>query len=64
MSQLLESVTDVAVESLLGRTKRMVTGFDGVVDVAIERVEDFLGEKRTEAVAADQAAKPPARPPA
>ncbi len=49
MSQLLESVTDVAAESLLGRTKRMVTGFDGVVDVAMERVEDFLDEKKAAA---------------
>jgi hypothetical protein len=46
MSQLLESVTDVAAESLLGRTKRMVTGFDGVVDVAMERSEQFLTQQR------------------
>ena len=64
MSQLLESVTDVAGESLLGRTKRMVTGFDGVVDVAIERVEDFLGEKKAAAAAADQTVNRPASPPA
>jgi phospholipase C len=46
MSQLLESVTDVAAESLLGRTKRMITGFDGVVDVAMERVEQFLDQQK------------------
>jgi phospholipase C len=46
MSQLLESMTDVAGESLLGRTKRIVTGFDGVVDVAMERVEEFLGQQK------------------
>jgi hypothetical protein len=43
MTQLLESMTDVAGQSLVGRVKRLVTGFDGVVDVAMERVEDFLG---------------------
>jgi phospholipase C len=64
MSQLLESVTHVAAESLLGRSKRMVTGFDGVVDVAMERVEDFLDEKKAAATAADQNAKPPVKPPA
>jgi phospholipase C len=47
MTQLLESMTDVAGESLLGRTKRLITGFDGVVDVAMERVEEFLGQQRT-----------------
>lgn len=52
MSQLLESMTDVAGEDFLGRSKRIVTGFDGVVDVAIERLEDFIGEKK--------AASPPA----
>jgi phospholipase C len=46
MTQLLESMTQVEGQSLLGRVKRLVTGFDGVVDVAMERVEDFLGEKR------------------
>jgi phospholipase C len=46
MSQLLESMTDVAGEALLGRTKRMVTGFDGAVDVAMERVEQFLGQQK------------------
>jgi phospholipase C len=47
MTQLLESMTDVAGESLLSRSKRLVTGFDGVVDVAVERVEEFLGARRT-----------------
>jgi phospholipase C len=46
MTQLLESMTTVAAESLLGRTKRLITGFDGVVDVAMERVEDFLGQNK------------------
>jgi phospholipase C len=49
LTQLLESMTDVAGESLLGRTKRLITGFDGAVDVAMERVEDFLGQQRTTA---------------
>jgi phospholipase C len=49
MSQLLESMTDVGGDALLGRTKRVVTGFDGVVDVAIERVEQFLGQQRNAA---------------
>jgi phospholipase C len=58
MTQLLESMTQVEGDSLLGRVKRLVTGFDGVVDVAMERVEDFLDEKRTaqtDAVAAQNA---------
>ena len=29
-----------------GRVKRLITGFDGAVDVAVERVEDFLGQQR------------------
>jgi phospholipase C len=49
MSQLLESMTEVGGESLIGRAKRMVTGFDGAVDVAIERVEQFLGQQRAAA---------------
>lgn len=49
MTQLLESMTDVAGESLLSRSKRLVTGFDGVVDVAIERVEEFLGQRKAAA---------------
>ncbi len=47
MTQLLESITDVAGNTLLGRVKRMVTGLDGITDVAIERLEDFLGQHRT-----------------
>jgi phospholipase C len=46
MTQLLESMTEVGAESLLGRTKRLVTGFDGVVDVAMERVQQFLGQQK------------------
>jgi phospholipase C len=46
MTQLLESMTTVAAESLLGRTKRLITGFDGVVDVAMERVDDFLDQNK------------------
>jgi phospholipase C len=46
MSQLLESMTAVSSDALLGRTKRIVTGFDGVVDVAIERVDQFLGQQK------------------
>jgi phospholipase C len=53
LSQLLESATSVVAESLLGRTKRMITGFDGVVDVAMERLEDFLREKKVTASAQD-----------
>jgi hypothetical protein len=53
MSQLLESMTDMAGESLLGRAKRMVTGFDGAVDVAIERVEQFLGQQRAAAASSN-----------
>jgi phospholipase C len=55
MTQLLESMTDVRAEALLGRAKRMVTGFDGVVDVALERVEQFLGQQKA-------AAPPPSTP--
>jgi phospholipase C len=46
MTQLLESMTNVGGEALLGRSKRMVTGFDGVVDVALERVEQFFGQQK------------------
>jgi phospholipase C len=46
MTQLLESMTQVAGESLQGRIKRLITGFDGVVDVAMERVEQFIGQQR------------------
>src|SRR5207249_4941999 len=46
MTQLLESMTDVEVHSALGRIKRLITGFDGAVDVAVERVEEFLGQQR------------------
>ncbi len=46
MTQLLESYTTVPAESLPGRTKRLITGFDGVVDVAMERVEDFLSQNK------------------
>jgi len=47
MTQLLESMTDVAENTLMGRIKRMITGFDGVTDVAIERVEDFLDQRKS-----------------
>jgi hypothetical protein len=45
MTQLLESMTEVKTEALLGRAKRVVTGYDGVVDVAMERVEQFLAQQ-------------------
>jgi hypothetical protein len=46
MSQLLESMTDVTAEDVKGRNKRLVTGFDGAVDVAIERMEEFLSQQK------------------
>lgn len=46
MTQLLESMTDVAAANLKGRISRMIVGFDGAVDVGIERVEDFLEQQR------------------
>jgi Phosphoesterase family len=46
MTQLLESMSTVAADSLLGRTKRLITGFDGVVDVAMERVADFFSQNK------------------
>jgi phospholipase C len=46
MTQLLESMTNVGSETLLGRTKRVITGFDGAVDVAMERLEQFLGQQK------------------
>jgi hypothetical protein len=51
MTQLLESMTDVRPEALLGRSKRMVTGFDGAVDVAVERVEQFFAQQKVTAAA-------------
>jgi hypothetical protein len=55
MTQLLESMTDLRPETLLGRSKRMVTGFDGAVDVALERVDQFLGQQKGAAVATNVA---------
>jgi len=46
MTQLLESMTDVAGDDLKGRVSRMIVGFDGAVDVGMERVEDFLSQQR------------------
>jgi hypothetical protein len=46
MTQLLESMSTVAADSLLGRSKRLVTGFDGVVDVAIERLTQFFDQQK------------------
>jgi phospholipase C len=58
MTQLLESMTEVRPEALLRRSKRMVTGFDGAVDVATERVEQFFAQQKDAASVADV---PPAR---
>jgi hypothetical protein len=46
MTQLLESMTDVETQSLQGRVARMIVGFDGAVDVGVQRVEEFLGQTR------------------
>jgi len=46
MTQLLESMTDVGADDIVGRGKRLITGFDGAVDVGIERVEQFLDQQR------------------
>ncbi len=46
MTQLLESMTEVGAEDVKGRIKRLVTGFDGVVDVALERTEQFLKQQK------------------
>jgi phospholipase C len=50
MTQLLESMTDVRGDVLLSRSKRMVTGFDGAVDVAVERVDQFMAQQKVAAV--------------
>jgi phospholipase C len=47
MTQLLESMTDVEGEALRGRMARMIVGFDGAVDVGMQRVEEFLGQTRS-----------------
>jgi phospholipase C len=47
LTQLLEAMTDVGGDALLGRAKRLITGYDGVVDVAIERVEHFFAKHRS-----------------
>ena len=47
MTQLLESMTEVEANSLKGRIARMIVGFDGAVDVALERSEEFLNQFRT-----------------
>jgi phospholipase C len=46
MTQLVESATEAAPSDLIGRMKRIVTGLDGQVDVAIERVEQFFAQQR------------------
>lgn len=43
MTQLLESMTEVDGDALRGRVARMIVGFDGAVDVGMQRVEEFLG---------------------
>jgi phospholipase C len=47
MTQLLESMTDVAADDLKGRISRIIVGFDGAVDVGITRVEDFFDQQKT-----------------
>lgn len=47
MTQLFESLTDVAANAVTGRISRMILGFDGAVDVGIERVENFLQQVRS-----------------
>ena len=47
MTQLLESETDLGGDDLRGRTARTITGFDGAVDVAMQRVDEFLRQART-----------------
>ncbi|MDR3474125.1 MAG: alkaline phosphatase family protein [Devosia sp.] len=42
MTQLLESMSATEGAALRSRIDRMITGFDGAVDVGIERVEEFL----------------------
>jgi len=49
MTQLLESATQIAEGALASRVKRIVTGLDGQVDVALERLEAFLHQHRTQA---------------
>lgn len=45
-TQLLETATDVGLHDFVSRAKRVITGFDGMADVAIERVEKFLEEQK------------------
>jgi phospholipase C len=45
-TQLLESAVDVGLHDFVSRAKRIITGFDGMTDVAIERVEQFLEKQR------------------
>ena len=42
----LESMTDVEATSLQRRVARMIVGFDGAVDIGMQRVEEFLGQVR------------------
>jgi phospholipase C len=46
MTQLLESMTTVGENALIGRIKRMITGSDGMADVAFERLDDFLEQQK------------------
>jgi phospholipase C len=59
MTQLLESMTVVKTEVFLGRAKRIVTGYDGVVDVAMERVDQFLGQQSAAVEAAPSGTSSP-----
>jgi phospholipase C len=49
MSQLVEACSDNGHADLASRSKRLVTGYDGQVDVGIERIEHFLEQQRAKA---------------
>jgi phospholipase C len=49
-TQLLETATDVGLHDFVSRAKRVITGFDGMTDVAIERVEKFLEQQKAKVV--------------
>lgn len=46
MTQLLESMSEVEGDKLKSRADRMILGFDGAVDVAMGRVEEFVDQFR------------------
>lgn len=51
LSQSLESMTDADPNVVAARSRHVLTGPQSMIDVAVDRVEDFLGQQRARFVA-------------